>query len=82
MVKEWLMKQEYDCIKPEYTFGNSWMDFYMEKGKQKYLMENEKRIVEIFDSLSIGAAIENMILTATGGRAGEEYGEILKENKL
>lgn len=29
-------------------------------------IENEKRIVEICDSLSIGAAIENMILTATG----------------
>ena len=27
---------------------------------------NEKRIVEICDSLSIGAAVENMILTATG----------------
>ena len=39
MVKEWLMTQGYDCIKPEYTFGNSRMDFYMEKGKQKYLME-------------------------------------------
>ncbi len=29
-------------------------------------IENEKRIVEICDSLSIGAAIENMILMATG----------------
>ena len=29
-------------------------------------IENEKRIVEICDSLSIGAAIQNMILTATG----------------
>ena len=29
-------------------------------------IENEKLIVEICDSLSIGAAIENMILTATG----------------
>ena len=28
-------------------------------------IENEKRIVEICDSLSIGAAIDNMILTAT-----------------
>lgn len=28
-------------------------------------IEDEKRIVEIYDSLSIGAAIENMILTAT-----------------
>ena len=29
-------------------------------------IEREKRIVEICDSLSIGAAVENMILTATG----------------
>ncbi len=34
VVKEWLIKQGYDCIKPEYAFGNSRMDFYMEKGKQ------------------------------------------------
>ena len=33
-------------------------------------IENEKLIVEICDSLSIGAAIENMILTATGYRLG------------
>ena len=29
-------------------------------------IESEQRIVEICDSLSIGAAVENMILTATG----------------
>ena len=29
-------------------------------------IENENRIVEICDSLSIGAAVENMILTASG----------------
>lgn len=29
-------------------------------------IESEKRIMEICDSLSIGAAVENMILTATG----------------
>ena len=23
VVKEWLVKQGYDCIKPEYAFGNS-----------------------------------------------------------
>ena len=33
-------------------------------------IEDEKRIVEICDSLSIGAAIENMILTATSYRLG------------
>lgn len=26
VVKEWLMKQGYACIKPEYAFGNSQMD--------------------------------------------------------
>ena len=33
-------------------------------------IENENRIVEICDSLSIGAAIENMILTATSYELG------------
>jgi sugar fermentation stimulation protein A len=47
VVKEWLMTQGYDCIKPEYTFGNSRMDFYMEKGKQKYLMEVKGCTLEI-----------------------------------
>ena len=47
MVKEWLMKQGYDCIKLEYAFGNSLMDFYMEKGKQKYLMEVKGCTLEI-----------------------------------
>lgn len=37
-------------------------------------IENEKLIVEICDSLSIGAAIENMILTATGYGLGGIYG--------
>ena len=37
----------YDCIKPEYAFGNSRMDFYMEKGKQKYLMEVKGCTLEI-----------------------------------
>ena len=41
------MKQGYDCIKLEYAFGNSLMDFYMEKGKQKYLMEVKGCTLEI-----------------------------------
>ena len=43
-VKEWLLKQDYDLIHPEYTYGDSRIDFYMEKrlpdGETKrYLME-------------------------------------------
>lgn len=31
VVAEWLFKQDYSCIKPEYTYGESRIDFYMEK---------------------------------------------------
>ena len=40
VVWEWLEKQEYDYVKPEYVYGNSRIDFYMEKGAKKYLMEH------------------------------------------
>ena len=40
VVKEWLINQEeYDKVQPEYKFGNSRIDFYMEKGDRRYLME-------------------------------------------
>lgn len=39
VVKEWLATKDYTLIKPEYTFGESRIDFYMERGKEKYLME-------------------------------------------
>lgn len=39
VVKEWLSKQDYDSIIPEYTYGDSRIEFYMERGEQKYLME-------------------------------------------
>ena len=35
VVKEWLETQRFDFIKPEYTYGNSRVDFYMERGDQK-----------------------------------------------
>ena len=42
--KEWLLRQDFDLIQPEYTYGDSRIDFYMEKtlpsGETKrYLME-------------------------------------------
>lgn len=39
VVKEWLESQGYDKIIPEYTYGDSRIDFYMERRKRKYLME-------------------------------------------
>ena len=40
VVKEWLLSQEqYDKVQPEYKYGNSRIDFYMEKAENQYLME-------------------------------------------
>ncbi len=44
---EWLKKQDFDLIKPEFTYGNSRIDFYMEKSGQKYLMEVKGCTLEI-----------------------------------
>ena len=47
VVKEWLLKQNYTLIRPEYTYGNSRLDFYMERGSEKYLMEVKGCTLEI-----------------------------------
>lgn len=47
VAKEWLMKQGYDKIVPEYTYGDSRIDFYMEKGDVKYLMEVKGCTLEV-----------------------------------
>ena len=40
VVKEWITGlSEFDKIQPEYTYGSSRIDFYMEKDHEKYLME-------------------------------------------
>lgn len=47
VVREWLEQQDYTKVKPEYTYGDSRIDFYMEKGQQKYLMEVKGCTLEI-----------------------------------
>lgn len=47
VVKEWLEKKDYDYIKPEYTIGNSRIDFYMEKNQKQYLMEVKGCTLEV-----------------------------------
>lgn len=47
VMKEWLLKQSYTLVRPEYTYGNSRLDFYMEKGNEKYLMEVKGCTLEI-----------------------------------
>lgn len=47
VVGEWLEKQDYDFVKPEYTYGTSRIDFYMEKDNEKYLMEVKGCTLEV-----------------------------------
>ena len=44
---QWLKTQGYKFIKPEFTFGKSRIDFYMEKGDKKFLMEVKGCTLEV-----------------------------------
>ena len=44
---EWLRTQGYSFIKPEFSFGKSRIDFYMEKDDKKFLMEVKGCTLEI-----------------------------------
>ena len=46
-VKEWLAAQGYDRVIPEYTYGDSRIDFYMERGEEKALMEVKGCTLEV-----------------------------------
>ncbi len=39
LMKQQLMSLNYDLVKPEYTYGDSRIDFYMESNGEKFLTE-------------------------------------------
>ena len=39
IVAEWLAAKKFDYVKPEYTYGTSRIDFYMERQGTKFLLE-------------------------------------------
>lgn len=47
VVREWLERQGYDVIIPEYSYGDSRIDFYLERGMEKTLMEVKGCTLEI-----------------------------------
>ncbi len=44
---EWLSGQGFSKIIPEYTYGNSRIDFYMERDEEKYLLEIKGCTLEV-----------------------------------
>ena len=47
VIGEWLDTQGFDRIVPEYTYGDSRIDFYMERGGERYLLEVKGCTLEI-----------------------------------
>lgn len=47
VAREWLEAQGYDRIVPEYRFGASRIDFYMERGSERYLLEVKGCTLEV-----------------------------------
>ena len=47
VVKEWLEAQYFDLVQPERSYGNSRIDFYMERGGERYLMEVKGCTLEV-----------------------------------
>ena len=47
VVKEWLDAQDFDLVQPEHTYGSSRIDFCMERGMERYLMEVKGCTLEI-----------------------------------
>lgn len=44
---EWLAAQDYDLVRPEFRFGNSRVDFYMERAGEKSLLEIKGCTLEV-----------------------------------
>ena len=47
VVREWLSLQDYAVIQPEYAYGDSRIDFYLEHGPERILMEVKGCTLEI-----------------------------------
>lgn len=47
VVNEWMQGQDYDTVVPEYTYGDSRIDFYMTRGEERFLMEVKGCTLEV-----------------------------------
>lgn len=47
VVREWLDAQDFDLVQAEHTYGSSRIDFYMERGRDRYLLEVKGCTLEV-----------------------------------
>lgn len=47
VVREWLENRQYDLVRPEYPYGDSRIDFYLERGPERTLMEVKGCTLEV-----------------------------------
>ena len=75
VVGEWLSKQGFDLVRPEFSYGKSRIDFYMEKAEQKYLLEVKGRTLEVggigyFPDAPTERGVKHLHALAQAQRAG------------
>ena len=72
---EWLQGQSFDRVIPEYRYGDSRIDFYMELGNDRYLMEVKGCTLEIdgvgyFPDAPTERGVKHLVELAKAARAG------------
>ena len=78
LMKQHLLSLNYDLVKPEYTYGDSRFDFYMEKGGEKYLLEVKgctlaadlKKGIGLFPDAPTERGVKHLEELAAAARAG------------
>ena len=77
LMKQQLMSLDYDFVKPEYTYGDSRIDFYMEKGGEKFL--TEVKGCTLADDLHLGTGLFPDAPTERGVKHLHELAKAAKE---
>ena len=78
LMKQQLMSMNYDVVRPEYTFGDSRFDFYMEREGEKYLTEvkgctlaaDPKRGIGLFPDAPTERGVKHLDELASAAKEG------------
>ena len=77
LMKQQLTSLNYDLVKPEYTYGNSRIDFYMERNGEKFL--TEVKGCTLADDLHLGTGLFPDAPTERGVKHLDELAQAAKE---